>query len=68
MVTNCDQNNHQIRFFFAKYYKIKVMIEFSDQLSQNNWYLTLAIKILTITSNIFIFNNIILSIRIHFHY
>jgi len=26
-------------------YKIKVIIEFSDKLSQDNWYLTLAIKV-----------------------
>jgi len=33
MVTNCYQNNHQIRFWLLNNYKIKVMIEFSDQLS-----------------------------------
>jgi len=27
-------------------YKIKVMVEFSDQLSQNNWYITLTTKVL----------------------
>jgi len=26
-------------------YKIKVIIKFSDQLSQNNWYISLTIKI-----------------------
>jgi len=31
MFPNCDQNNHQINN-----YKVKVMIEFSDQLSQDN--------------------------------
>jgi len=41
MIVNCDQNNHQIRFWFLNNYKIKVMIEFSDQLSQDNWYLKL---------------------------
>jgi len=46
MVTNCDQNNHQIRFWLLNNYKIKVMIEFSDQLSRDNWYLTLAIMVL----------------------
>jgi len=45
MVANCDQNNHQIRFWLLNNYKIKVMIEFSDQLSQDNWYLTLATKV-----------------------
>jgi len=34
MVTNCDQNNHQIRFWLLNNNKIEVMIEFSDQLSQ----------------------------------
>jgi len=34
MVTNCDQNRHQIRLWLLNNYKIKVMIEFSDQLSQ----------------------------------
>ena len=34
MVTNCDQNSHQIRFWLPNNYKIEVMIEFSDQLSQ----------------------------------
>jgi len=46
MVANCDENNHQIRFWLLNNYKIKVMIEFSNQLSQDNWYLTLAIKFL----------------------
>jgi len=44
MVANSDQNNYQIKFSLLNNYKIKVMIEFSDQLSQDNWYLTLAIK------------------------
>jgi len=44
MVANCDKNNHQIRFWLLNNYKIKVMIEFSDQLSQDNWYLRLATK------------------------
>jgi len=39
MVANCDQNNQQMRFWLSNNYKIKVMIEFSDQLSQSNWYL-----------------------------
>jgi len=30
MVTNCDQNGHQIRFWLLNNYKIEVMIEFSD--------------------------------------
>jgi len=34
LVTNCDQNNYQIRFWLLNNYKIEVMIEFSDQLSQ----------------------------------
>jgi len=34
MVTNCDQNRHQIRFWLLNNYKIEVMIEFSHQLSQ----------------------------------
>jgi len=50
MVTNCDKNNHQIKFWLLNNYKIKVMIEFSDQLSQDNWYLTLATKVLVIVS------------------
>jgi len=41
MVANCDQNNYQIRFWL-----LNNMIEFSDQLSQDNRYLTLAIKVL----------------------
>jgi len=45
MVVNCDQNNHQIRFWLLNNYKIKVMIEFSCQLSLDNWYLALATKI-----------------------
>jgi len=46
MIANCDQNNHQIRFWLLSKYKIKVMVEFSDQLSQDNWYLTLVTKVL----------------------
>ena len=34
MVTNYDQNSHQIRFWLLNNYKIEVMIEYSDQLSQ----------------------------------
>jgi len=34
MVTNCEHNSHQIRFWLLNNYKIEVMIEFSDQLSQ----------------------------------
>jgi len=34
MVTNCDQISHKIRFWLLNNYKIEVMIEFSDQLSQ----------------------------------
>jgi len=34
MVTICVQNSHQIRFWLLNNYKIEVMIEFSDQLSQ----------------------------------
>jgi len=40
MVANCDQNSHKIIFWLLNNYKIEVMIEFSDQLSQDNWYLT----------------------------
>jgi len=46
MIANCDQNNYQIRFWLLNNYKIEVMIEFSDQLSQDNWYLSLVIKVL----------------------
>ena len=41
MIINCDQNNYQIRFWLVNNYKLKVMIEFSDHLSENNLYLTL---------------------------
>jgi len=34
MVVKCDQNNHQIKFWLLNNYKIEVMIEFSDRLSQ----------------------------------
>jgi len=34
MITNCDQNSHQIKLRLLINYKIEVMIEFSDQLSQ----------------------------------
>jgi len=34
MVVNCDQNSHQIRFWLLNNYKIKVMIEFSDQVKK----------------------------------
>ena len=46
MVANCYSNNHQIRFWLLNNYKIKIMIKFSDQISQDNWYLTLATKVL----------------------
>jgi len=46
MVVNCDQTSYQIRFWLLNNYKIEVMIEFSNQLSQDNWYLTLATKVL----------------------
>jgi len=46
MIVDCDQKNYQIRFRLLNNYKIKVMIEFSDQLSQDNWYLILATKVL----------------------
>jgi len=46
MVANCDQNSHQIKFWLLNNYKIEVMIGFSDQLSQDNWFLTLATKVL----------------------
>jgi len=46
MVANCNQNSYQIRFWLLNNYKIEVMIKFSDQLGQDNWYLPLAIKIL----------------------
>jgi len=36
MVAICDQNSYQIKFWLLNNYKIEVMIEFSDQLSQNN--------------------------------
>ena len=34
MVVNCNQNSHQIKFCLLNNYKIRVIIEFSDQLSQ----------------------------------
>jgi len=34
MVTNYDQNSDQIRFWLLNNYKIEVIIEFSEQLSQ----------------------------------
>jgi len=34
MITNCDQYSYQIRFSLLNNYKIELMIEFSDQLSQ----------------------------------
>jgi len=46
MVANYDQNSYQIRFWLLNNFKIEVMIEFSDQLSQDNWYLKLATKVL----------------------
>jgi len=46
MVANCDQNSHQIKFWLLNNYKIEVMIKFSDQVTQDNWYLTLAINVL----------------------
>jgi len=46
MVANCDQNSYQIKFWLLNNYKLEVMIVFSDQLSQNNWYLTLPTKVL----------------------
>jgi len=46
MVANCDQNSHQIIFWLLNNYKIELMIEFSDQLSEYNWYITLATKVL----------------------
>jgi len=46
MVANYNQNSYQIRFWLLNNNKIEVMIEFSDQLSQDKWYLTLATKVL----------------------
>jgi len=46
MVINCDQYSHQIKFLLLNNYKIEVMIELSDQLSQENWFLTLTTKVL----------------------
>jgi len=46
MVANYDQSSYQIRFWLLNNYKIEVIIEFSDQLSQDNWYLTLTTKVL----------------------
>jgi len=46
MIANCDKNSQQINFWLLNNYKIEVMIEFSDQLSQDHWYLTLATKVL----------------------
>jgi len=53
MVANCDQNSYQIRFWLLNNYKIEVIIEFSNQLSQNNWYLTLTTKVL-VTYNLMV--------------
>jgi len=50
MVVNCDQNSYQIRFYLLNNYKIEMMIEFSDQLSQDNWYLPLVTKVLVINT------------------
>jgi len=36
MILNRDQNNHYLRFWLLNKYKIRKIIEFSDQLSQNN--------------------------------
>jgi len=44
MVANRDKNSYQDRFWLLNNYKIEVMIEFRDQLSQGNWYLTLVIR------------------------
>jgi len=33
MIANCNQNSHQNEFWLLNNYKIKVIIEFSDQLS-----------------------------------
>jgi len=46
MIANCHANNYQIRLWLLNNYKIKVIIKFSDQLSEDNWYLTLATKVL----------------------
>jgi len=46
MVANCDQNSRQIKFWLLNNYKIEIIIKFSDQLSQDNWYLTLSTKVL----------------------
>jgi len=34
MVDNCNQNSHQIKFWLLNNYKIEIIIEFSDQLTQ----------------------------------
>jgi len=34
MTANYDQNSYQIKFSLLNNYKIKIMIEFSNQLSQ----------------------------------
>jgi len=34
MVINYDQNSNQIRFWLLNNYKIEIIIEFSNQLSQ----------------------------------
>jgi len=44
MVINYNQNSYQIKFWLLNNYIIKIMIEFRNQLSQNNLYLTLIIK------------------------
>jgi len=35
MIVNCNQNNYQIRFWLLNNYKIKIMIKFNYQLSQD---------------------------------
>jgi len=46
IVANCDQNSHQIKFWLLNNYKIELMIKFSDQLTQDNLYITLTTKVL----------------------
>jgi len=34
MIINCDKNSYYIKILLVNNYKIKVMIKFSDQISQ----------------------------------
>jgi len=46
MLVIYNQNN-QVKFWLLNNYKIKIIIEFSNQLNQDSWYLILVTKVLT---------------------